>query len=274
MRSERSSATIKYRVVIGLVVAGVVLGIWHNRRIRAGQSDPVMGIVRQVTVMPAHLFRAGSGWFGKKTEWIWKRQSLARENQRLRDENAELRGRLNSLSEAQINYDRLRSDIGFVKQTRPRLLPADVISFRSDPKFDTMVINRGTSDGIRPNSVVVTKDGVVGRVFEAEAGTSTVLLITDQRSGLGVRIQRPESRAAAICEGDNTSTLVMLGMPDNGDVRVGDLVMTSGLGGVYPAGITVGTVTDLRPDTANGGRVIRVKPQVVFDRLEQVYVIR
>ena len=274
MRSERSSASIKYRVVIILAVSGIVLGVWHNRRIRAGQSDPILGLVRQVTVLPVRVFRSGSSWFGKRTEWIWKRRTLATENQRLRAENAELRGRLNALTEAQINYDRLRNDIGFVKQTRPRLLPADVISFRSDPKFDTMVINRGTSDGIKPNSVVVTRDGVVGRVFEAESGTATVLLITDQRSGLGVRIQRPESRATAVCEGDNSTTLTMLGLPDNGDVRIGDIVVTSGLGGVYPPGITVGTVTDLRPDTANGGRIIRIKPQVAFDRLEQVYVIR
>jgi rod shape-determining protein MreC len=220
------------------------------------------------------MFRSVSGFCGRQTEWIWKRRSLATENQKLRQENEALRGRLSALTEAQISYDRLRGDLGFVKQAKPRLLAADVIAYKIDPKFDTMMINRGTSDGIGPNSVVVTRDGVVGRVFEAESGTSTVLMITDQRSGIGVRVQRPESCASAVCEGDNTTTLVMLGMPDSGDVRAGDVLVTSGLGGVYPAGLVVGSVADLRPDTANGGRIIRVKPQVVFERLEQVYVIK
>jgi rod shape-determining protein MreC len=192
------------------------------------------------------------------------------ENRELRDRVAALEGENNQLKEAQIDLDRIRADLSFVATAKRRLIPADIIAMKPDPKFDTMVIGC-SGDGVKSNSVVVTRDGVVGRVFEVEPGSAGVLMLTDQKSGVGARVQR--SRAIAICEGDNSSTLSMLGLPNTADVRVGDAVVTSGLGGIYPGGLLLGAVSDVRRDAANGGMVVRVKPQVAFDRLEEVYVI-
>jgi rod shape-determining protein MreC len=153
------------------------------------------------------------------------------------------------------------------------MIAADVIALRPDPKFDTMIISRGSGDGLKNTSVVVTRSGLVGRVFEVEPGTAAVLMLTDQKSGVGARIQRPESRAVGLCEGDNSHTLSMIDLNQGADVKVGDAVVTSGLGGIFPAGILIGSVCEVSQDPASGGRTIRVQPHVGFDSLEQVYVI-
>jgi rod shape-determining protein MreC len=189
----------------------------------------------------------------------------------LRDRVATLEGENNQLKEAQIDLDRLRADLGFAGTAKHRYIAADIIAMKPDPKFDTMVIGRSGGDGVKSSSVVVNRDGVVGRVFEVDPGSAAVLMLTDQKSGVGARIQR--SRAIGICEGDNSPTLSMLGLPNTADVRVGDAVVTSGLGGVYPGGLLLGSVSEVLRDAANGGMVVRVKPQVAFDRLEEVYII-
>ena len=153
------------------------------------------------------------------------------------------------------------------------MLAADVVALRPDAKYDTFIISRGSNDGVTVASVVVTRDGLVGRVIEVEPGTSVVLMLTDQKSGVGGRIQRPESRAVAVCEGDNSKTLTMVALPSGSDVKVGDTVVTSGLGGVYPAGILIGAVCEVSLDPSTGSKSVRVQPHVAYDTLEQVYVV-
>ena len=271
MRSDRAPAARRYWVALVFVVLGTVAGVWHNRRIRSGKPDYISGVLRVVISGPARAFHGVSGWIGNQTEWIRRGRSLAVENRNLRNRVAELEGENNQLKEAQIDLDRLRADLSFAGTPKRKFIAADIIAMKPDPKFDTMVINRSSSDGVKSDSVVVTRDGVVGRVFDVEPGSAAVLMLTDQKSGVGARIQR--SRAIAICEGDNSPTLSMFGLPNTADVRIGDAVVTSGLGGVYPGGLLLGTVSEVRHDAANGGMVVRVKPQVAFDRLEEVYVI-
>lgn len=273
MRSDRAPTARRVWVALTFIILGTLVGVWHNRRVSSGKPDYVAGMARGIVAVPVRAFRGISGWLGNQTGWITRGRSLAEENRKLRDEVADLQGQNNQLKEAQINYDRLRTDLGFVKQGNRILLAADIITMKPDAKFDTMVISRGSTDGVKSNSIVVTRDGVVGRVFEVGPWSASVLMLTDQKSGVGARVQRPESRATALCEGDNSSTLSMMGLPDSADIRMGDAVVTSGLGGVYPAGLLIGSVSEIKPDTANGGKIVRIKPQVAFNRLEQVYVI-
>lgn len=179
-----------------------------------------------------------------------------------------------ALREAAIKYESLRADLGFVRAQKTSLLAADVIARRPDPKFDTLVIARGGADGVRPNSVVVTREGVVGRVFEVTPGTASVLMLTDQNSGVGARVQRAKSRATGICKGDNSKALSLVYLPNDADIKLGDRIVTSGLGGVFPPGLPIGTVVDVRAEEGNFLKSARLRPFVDFDRLEQVYVLR
>lgn len=231
------------------------------------------GAVRGVATSPARLIGATAHWFGRNTAWITRARRLAGENERLKRQVADLQGDLNRLTEAQIQSDRLRSDLGFFHTSPYKLIAADVIALRPDSKFDTMIVSCGSEQGVKVSSVVVTRDGLVGRVYEVEPGTAAVLMLTDQKSGVGARIQRPESRAVGLCEGDNTRTLSMIDLAGGADVKLGDAVVTSGLGGVYPPGLLIGSVCEVSTDVVSGGKTIRVQPHVGFDHLEAVYII-
>ena len=274
MRSERTPHQKRYGVVLALVLLGVLTGAWHNHTTDAGKPDVVSGAVRGVTAPPAGMLARASQWLSVQTGWIFHGHAVAAENQTLRKRVAELEGENARLQEAEINYDRLRADLKFVQKQGNRLLAAGVVARRPDPKFDTLVIGRGSGDGIAVNNTVVTRDGIVGRITEVGPNSAVVLMLTDQNSGVGARVQRPKSRATGVCKGENTNLLSMVYLPSDADIKPGDLIVTSGLGGVYPAGLVIGTVKEVGKDDGNALKVGRIVPKVDFERLEEVYVLR
>lgn len=274
MRSEKTPNSRRYWGALIFLLAGTLAGAWHNRQTDRGRSDVVTGAVRVVVAPPARAVGSASRWLSDQTGWIFHGHAVAQENKRLRARVAELEGENISLREAGTRYVELRDDLGFVHQNAPNLVSADVIARRPDPKFDTMVISCGSADGVRVNSVVMTRDGVVGRVYEVTPTTASVLMLTDQQSGVGARVQRANSRATGVVKGDNSTLVSMVYLPNDADIKVGDAIVTSGLGGVYPPGLLIGTVTQVRADSGNTLKMARVRPKVDPDRLESVYVQR
>ncbi len=272
MRSEKTPNVRRYWAALTFLILGALIGVWHNRVTARGQQDPVVSLVRGVLARPVGWLHGASQWFGAQTGWLFRGRALDAENRRLRDRMAQLEGEAAALREAQVNYDRLRDDLGFAHANTPRLLAADITARKTDPKFDTLVINRGVRDGVRVNSMVRTRSGLVGRVFEVTPGTASVLMLTDQKSGVGGRVQRANSRSVGVCEGNNSSRLDFRYLPSEADIKPGDLIVTSGLGGVFPPGQLIGTVESVKADEGNVGKTAVVRPVVEFDRLEEVYV--
>ncbi len=274
MRSEEKPRARRFGVAVILVALGAATGAWHNKTTDRGHSDPVAGTVRGVVAPPANAIGRVSRWFSDQTGWIFHGHALAGQNQKLRARVAELEGQNTRLLEAQIRYEHLRDDLKFVKTTPLNLMAADVWARRPDPKFDTLLIGRGSSDGVRINSPVMSRSGLVGRVIEVGPNTASVLMLTDQNSGVGARVQRVGSRATGVCKGDNSGLLSMVYLPSDADIKPGDVVVTSGLGGVFPLGLFIGVVKDVRTDAGNALKIGRIAPKVDFDRLEEVYVLK
>ena len=272
MRSETTPSARRYWAALVFLCVGVLLGVWHNRVTARGDQDPVVSGVRGVLTTPAGWMSGTMHWVGRQSGWLFRGRAVDTENRRLKERTAQLEGENAALREAQTNYDRLRDDLGFVHANTPRLLAADITARKSDPKFDTLIINRGSRDGVRINSMVRTRNGLVGRVFEVTPGTASVLMLTDQKSGVGGRVQRAASRAVGVCEGSNSSRLELKYLSGDADIKPGDLIVTSGLGGMFPAGQPIGTVESVKADENNVGKTAVVHPVVEFDRLEEVYV--
>jgi len=156
------------------------------------------------------------------------------------------------------------------------MLPALVISNRHwDDQSRILLLNRGRSAGIRRNMPVITADGVVGKTVACTGGITTVLLATDVNSGISARVAR--SRVWGVLTGggglaDGSQGLEMLHISSLDDVDVNDQVITSGLDGIYPAGLAVGTVIAVEPGPGLSKRV-RVRPAVEMSRLEEVLVL-
>ena len=198
------------------------------------------------------------------------------ENERLKKEVEELKKENLEASEYAAENERLRALLNY-KETKKQfdLLPARVIARENATWSSMIVINRGSNEGIKDLMPVVTNNGLVGHVVEAGVASSKVQLILDPRSSVGTLVQRPESRVMGIVEGDinNAQMPRMVNIPMVADVVEGDMIITSGFGGVYPKGIVVGTVSELK--NAPGGllKYAVIDTSVDFQRLEEVLVI-
>jgi rod shape-determining protein MreC len=276
LRREREFNRRKILVIVVCIGLGIAIGMWHNRQVARGRSDIVTTIVRTVTAPFVSTLDAVSRWFGGQFGWLIHGRSLAADNRRLREENARLRETNAKLLEADITAQRLRAQLGFESQPPANKIAADIVSLRPNSNFETMVINRGTRDGVHANSVVVSPKGVIGHVFGVTLTTADVLLITDSAAAVGAMVQRPESRAQGVCRGNGSPLLTMAYVDGAADVRAGDVIISSGMGGangVFPKGIPVGVVARVSNDASGSTKRVLVKPAVDMDRLEEVYVL-
>jgi rod shape-determining protein MreC len=192
------------------------------------------------------------------------------ENEALRRKISELQEENHRLREALLTADRVQRLMAL--QSENSLTGTVARVFARDPSnfFKTLLVNKGEDEGIAKDMVVLTADGVVGRVIEVSATVAKVLQITDPNSAVDVMIQR--SRCQGIMEGKREDLCVLKYIQKNEDVQVGDLVMTSGLGGIFPKGLRVGTVTHVDRKRPGIFQHIEVKPSVDFSRLEEVLI--
>jgi rod shape-determining protein MreC len=277
LRSEPERKRRRFLMLVVCVSAGILFGVWQNRAASRGESSVVARVVRTTTAPLVAGVSATWRWAARVVGPISSARSVAEENRSLRVENAALRERVSNLTEADLSAQRLRRDLGLSTGGFRRRVIAEVIALRPVPGLGTIVINRGTAAGVKPDDVVVAQGGLVGYAFDVGPTTSTVILISDTSVAVGARVARAESRAAGVCRGRGDGSLSMAYLDRHADVRAGDSIVTSGLGGaggIYPKGITVGTVTRVADDESGATRLVTVRPLVDFGRLEEVYIVR
>ncbi|MBE0502939.1 MAG: rod shape-determining protein MreC [Desulfuromonadales bacterium] len=190
--------------------------------------------------------------------------------QRLHNENAQLKEQLVAHSELKQENERLKLLLSFRAQREEPMVAARVIGVDATSWFRSITIDRGSAEAIREGMAVVSAYGVVGRVVTTTPHSSRVLLLVDAASKLSTLIER--TRARAICRGDGDSMSLDY-LPLTDDVQVGDLLITSGLGGTFPKGLIVGAVTRVDKGGFDMFQSVEVEPAVDFEHLEEVLVI-
>ena len=225
-------------------------------------------------------FQNAVSWVGDKIVFIKTTvndiMNVHEQNKALQAEVEELRAKNLAANEFEAENQRLRALLGYKESaTQFDLVAARVIGREAATWSSTIVINRGSMDGIANDMAVVTAMGLVGHISEAGLNSSKVQLILDPRSSVGTLIQRPASRVAGIVEGDiNDPTMPrMVNIPRNSDVIVGDVVVTSGFGGIYPKGIVVGKIKDIQNEESGLLKYGVVETTVNFQKLEDVAII-
>jgi rod shape-determining protein MreC len=207
-----------------------------------------------------HLWQAYFNLVGVRGENILLQKSVAelqRENQ--------------LLQEAALENKRLRELLGFKKKLPYRFVPAEIIGRDPSSWFRTLLIDKGTDNGIRRGAAVMTARGIVGKVLEAQKATAKVLLIIDSNSALDILVQR--SRAKGIIEGRTEDLCELRFVSKNEDIQNGDVIITSGLDEIIPKGIVVGAVVNVVRNSPGFFQLVEVKPAVDFSRLEEVLVV-
>lgn len=194
-----------------------------------------------------------------------------RENRRLKQELQRLRLENQIANELLAENDRLRAALGFLKLSPPQSVVAQVIGKESSPSSATFTLNRGTAGGVEKSLAVITPDGIVGKVQAALAGTAKVTLITDPGSTVAVRVYR--NREEGLLEG-KLDRLALKYVSYYLDIQEGDVLVTSGLDGIYPRDLPVAVVTSVRKHEAKSFQTVFARPVVRFTRLEEVLVVR
>lgn len=176
------------------------------------------------------------------------------------------------LRERASDYDRLTNLLDYIQGTSGQeFVTADVIGNDQSALIRTITINRGTRDGIALNMPVITGQGLVGRITGVSANAARVLLINDTNSSVSARLQSTREEGSVI--GQTAGTLLMEFIPLDAQVRDGDLVITSGLGGNFPPDLVIGQVTNVRLAPSGLYRIAQVRSLVSLETLEFVLVI-
>ncbi len=200
-------------------------------------------------------------------------RSVRAENDALRESVAEWRFRWQQERALAQRVRGLEDLLGLRQEVEYETVSARVIAGDATPYFRTVTIDRGTGDGVRRDSAVVSPDGVVGRVVsDPGPRAAKVQLLVDRSAAAGALIER--TRVSGVVTGDGDETVLRMEYVSNlEDVRVGDRVVTSSIDGVYPKGFLIGEVEFVEPGTPGLYKTIHVRPQVKFNGLEDVLVI-
>ena len=203
--------------------------------------------------------------------------SVYKKNQLLREENSDLRRQLLNSNEIAAENDRLMKMLDYQNQNQQyELVISRVIGRDPGSWTSIIIINRGTKDGINKNMAVINENGLIGNVINAYSNCSKVQLITDPRSAVGALVQREESRVAGILEGNSSTPMNphMVNLANDADIVVGDKIITSGFGGIYPKGLLIGEVIEIINDELGFLKNAKIVPAVNLNRLEEVSVIK
>jgi rod shape-determining protein MreC len=210
--------------------------------------------------------------------WRWLEQTTASrnelelENNRLQAERLLTQARLQRYAALEAENARLRDMLEARERVREQVRVAEILSVNANPFRHVIVIDRGTTDGVYDGQAVVDADGVVGQVVEAGVASSQCLLISDPGHDLPVEVNRSGLRTIARGTGDY-ARLDLPFLPNNADIEPGDLLVTSGLGGVFPAGYPVAVVDTVTRLPQEPFAAVTATPSAALNRMREIMLI-
>jgi rod shape-determining protein MreC len=212
-----------------------------------------------------------STW-AKMTDTFAARDTLIAENRQFRRERLETEGRLQRLDALEAENARLRELLDSTARIGSRALVAEILSVDPDPYRQRFDLNRGLVDGVYVGQALIDAQGVVGQVVRVGPLTSEAVLITDADHAVPVSVNRNGVRTIAVGTGDS-GRLRLPYLTNNADVIVGDLLISSGLGGVFPAGYPVARVLDVQRRSDQAFAEIAAEPVSALDRDREVLLV-
>ena len=279
MASVRTQREIRQRAPIWLIA--LLVGNLVIMAVDARDSDGKHKFLRVWTQTLASPLQTASSKASGATsgffEQIWNFRSTAAENEQLKERLAKAELELNTARQAEAENERLKLLLDLHEKGEIKNVPARVIARDPSVWFNTITINRGSTSGIAVNMPVVTGGGIVGRVITVSPIASQVMLLTDEKAGAGAVVgQLGQSGALGSVRGRadlGVSVIEMRYVSGLEKVEVGDTVMTTGQDGIYPPGLNIGKVVDVKHGSATQAHTILIQPGAQLDHLEDVAVL-
>lgn len=190
----------------------------------------------------------------------------------MREDQLAHQARLLKFSALENENIRLRALLENSFKLGEQVLVAELLSVNMAPYEHIVVVNKGTRFGVHPQQPVLDSNGVVGQVFRALPMTSEIMLITDPNHAIPVQVNRNGLLAIAVGSGQ-TNRLILPFLPSNADIRSGDLLITSGLGGTFPQGYPVAVVDEFTPQPNQAFTSITATPKALLDRNRELMIV-
>lgn len=260
----------EYRLLLAVVITivGVLIYLFD---IGKNQENSMIQTFTQTITYPIHIFvHTLTSFTNNFTQSYFNLTQLRKENQELKQQVSALQEEVNRYIEESIQYHRLKVQFEFAEQKPVEKIFSEVIGESLDNFHQTLQLNRGANHGIKRNFPVMLKEGVVGRIQNVTPFQSTVQLILDRRSRFPAILQR--TRAKGLIYGTSDG-LELRRIHLRVDVKEGDRVVTSGLSGLFPKGILVGTVTEILYEEHELFQTAKLATVVDFDKIEGAFVI-
>jgi rod shape-determining protein MreC len=202
-------------------------------------------------------------------------RSAQSENDALKQRVQELEVEVQQKEELAKENDSLKSLLELKNESKYKILPAQIIGRDPSLWFDSAIINRGSLDGVKLNMPIVNNGGLIGRVIAVSPITAQINLVTKDKSGLGGVIgELATSNALGVVSGNGKRELLEMGyIPGTIEVQVGEMVYTTGQDGIYPAGLKIGEVAEVKPGSATVTQQIFIKPSAKLFAMEEVAVL-
>jgi rod shape-determining protein MreC len=256
------------RVIVFVVISILLMYFDHRENhldaVRKGLGAAVYP-VRVVVDAPVRLWR----WLG---EAMTSRDQLQSEVSRLRGERLVTNVRLQRLAALEAENARLRAMLDARTRVRDAVRVAEIMAVDANPYEHNLVINVGSRDGVYDGQAIVAAEGVVGQVIRTGLLTSQAVLISDTDHALPVEVNRNGLRTIAVGTGE-IDRLDLPFLPNNADIRVGDLLVTSGLGGTFPSGYPVAVVNTLTRIPQQQFADVTAVPSAALDQVREVMLI-
>ena len=204
--------------------------------------------------------------------WLIDLFNVREENRTLREQNLRVSLELLKLREEHLENIRLRSLLGFKSRLTYPYIPAEVVARDPGRLPSTVLINVGRKDGVEDRMAVVNGDGLVGKVLTTSAESSVVQILQDRNCRVSAVAQNKDRPQGIVRYEDGK--FLLQDAPARSTIAVGDVVVSSGVGGVFPEGLLIGTVEAVGRDETGLFREVTLKPGVDFNTLEEVFVLQ
>ena len=256
------------RVIIFIVISILLMYFDHRENhldaVRKGVGV-AMYPVRVVVDAPVRLWH----WLGAATT---TRGELQTEVSRLRSERLLTNVRLQRLTALEAENARLRSMLDARSKVRDQVRVAEIMAVDANPYEHNLIIDVGERDGVYDGQAIVDADGVIGQVIKTGLMTSQAVLISDADHALPIEVNRNGLRTIAVGTGE-IDRLELPFLPNNADIRVGDLLVTSGLGGTFPSGYPVAVVNAVTRIPQQQFADVTATPVAALDQVREVMLI-
>lgn len=266
-RSPNSPALgLRFLLLAGLSILFLVIDHRYNHLDAARKAiGATVYPLRVVVDAPVSLWR----WVVDTTA---SRNELRLENSRLNVERLLTRARLQRYAALEAENTRLRTMLEATARVRDRVRIAEIMSVSSNPFRHVLVVDKGTRDGVFDGQALIDAHGVVGQIIEAGVLSSQGILISDPDHALPVEVNRNGLRTIAVGTGE-FDRLVLPFLPNNADIREGDLLVTSGLGGAFPAGYPVAIVNSVIRIPQEPFAAVSAQPSAALNQVREIMLI-